>query len=219
MPNDPSFWESPEQVERFAGFEPDDRLIDLLSRRQDGRDCRALDLGCAGGRNAESLVRAGCETWALDLSAAMAAATHRRLSDLDAPAGRRHVVLRGRFDQLPLAGGCFDLVVAIGIYIQANSDAEFRAGLAETHRVLKPGGYVFVTQWSPETLPADARHVRGQQYIYASRPGETRCRLSGDELAAEMAQSGMALDGVITQRSSEHNGERRIAIVGVLRKR
>lgn len=219
MPDDPSFWESPENVEWFAGLDPDDGLLDLLASRRGTGPFRALDLGCAGGRNTESLVRAGCQTWALDLSPAMAVRTRLRFDEFAPSSGPRPFVVRGRFDQLPLRAASFDLVVAVGIYIQANSDDEFRAGLAETYRVLDTGGCAFVTQWSPRTLPADARRVEGQRYIYASQPGQTKCRPTGDELTAEMKRVGMVLNGTIAERHSVRDGEERVAIVGIFEKR
>ncbi|MGW8282257.1 MAG: hypothetical protein ACWGON_03050, partial [Gemmatimonadota bacterium] len=52
MGRDPiPFWERPEVVEKFAGREPDHRLVEWLSGRDDLEGLRVLDLGCAGGRN------------------------------------------------------------------------------------------------------------------------------------------------------------------------
>ena len=215
MPKDPSFWEAPAQVERFAALEPDELLLELLAEhRETGRSC-ALDLGCAGGRNTEALIRAGCHTVAIDLSTAMSRTTRDRLARLGASAANRPMVIRGRFNRLPLASGCFDLVVAIGIYVQADSDAELRAGLAETCRVLKPDGRVFVGMWSTQTLPEDARRVEGQRFVYASQPGETRCRLNQDELLDLMAQAGMSPDRPITTRHPIRDGRAHESLVGV----
>ena len=56
MERDPlPFWERPEIVEKFAGREPDRRLAEWLSVRDDLEGLRVLDIGCAGGRNAEYL--------------------------------------------------------------------------------------------------------------------------------------------------------------------
>jgi len=215
MPKDPSFWEGPAQVERFAALEPDELLLDLLSERRGTDRPRALDLGCAGGRNTEALVRAGCQTVAIDLSVAMSRTTRDRLAQLGASAAHPPMVIRGRFDRLPLASARFDLVVAIGIYVQADSDAELRAALAETRRVVKPDGRVLAAMWSTQTLPEDARRVEGQRFVYASQPGETRCRLNQDELLELMAQGGMFPDRPITTRHPIRDGRPHESLVGV----
>ena len=219
MPKDSAFWEEPAQVERFAGLEPDELLLELVSEHRGAQPPRALDLGCAGGRNAEALVRAGCRTWALDLSVAMTRATRDRLARLDALRSRSVPVVQGRFHRLPFADACFDLVVAIGIYVQADSDDELLAGLAETRRVLKPNGLVFVSMWSTQTLPADAERVAGQCFVYASQPGERRCRLSRDELIDLMTQAGMPPDRPVFERRPIRDGKPHVANVGVFTRR
>ncbi len=219
MPKDLPFWEAPAQVERFASLEPDNLLLELLTEHRNTDRLWALDLGCAGGRNTEALVRAGCQTVAIDLSVAMSGTTRDRLAQLGRSRTRPPIVIRSRFDKLPVASGRFDLVVAIGIYIQANSDAELCAGLSETCRVLKPGGRVFVAMWSTQTLPADARRVEGQRFVYASQPGERRCRLNQEELLDLMARTGMFPDRSITTRHPIRDGRPHESLVGVFVKR
>jgi SAM-dependent methyltransferase len=215
MPRDPSFWEDPAQVQRFAALDPDDLLLRLLQEVRGSDPFRALDLGCAGGRNAEVLLCADCETWALDLSTAMCQATRDRLGAVASSTTARSMVTRGRFAPLPFASGSFDLVVAVGVYIQAVSDAELRVGLAETHRVLKGNGRVFVAQWSTQTLPAGALRVRDQRFIYACEPGERRCRLNQAELVDLMDKAGLSLVGPITRRRPIRDGRPHESLVGV----
>jgi SAM-dependent methyltransferase len=218
MPDDPSFWEDPDTVERFASLEPDRLLTSLLTEWPRHRCFRALDLGCAAGRNTEALVRAGFETLAVDVSPAMTRRTHERLERVCPNAPTRSIVLRARFDRLPLPGDCVDLVVAVGIYIQANSDQELRAGLAETYRVLSPRGKVFVSMWSAADLPARARCVAAQRFVYAPQPGETKCRLSSHELVEVMAEVGLLPDRPLIERRSVHDGRPRFAVAGVFEK-
>jgi len=215
MPSDASFWEDPAQVQRFAALEPDELLLDLLVELRGAAPFVVLDLGCAAGRNSEALVCASCRVLAVDLSAAMTHVTRDRLARLDASSSGRSMVVRGRFDQIPVSSGSVDLVVAVGIYVQANADAELRAGLAETHRVLKPNGRVFVSMWSTQTLPPGARRVEGEQFIYAAEPGQTKCRLDRDELVDLMAEAGMSLDRPITERHPVRDGKPHVALVGV----
>src|SRR5260370_22762498 len=69
------FWESPENVARFAAREPDVRLMGLVPGFPDPDVVRVLDLGCAGGRNPDFLARRGVDVCAVDASKAVVAGT------------------------------------------------------------------------------------------------------------------------------------------------
>src|SRR5262249_40561030 len=87
----PPFWESPENVARFAAREPDVRLAELIPTYAKPRDVRVLDLGCAAGRNAVLLASKGFDVEAVDSSSAMVAKTRERLAPVlgEAEAERR----------------------------------------------------------------------------------------------------------------------------------
>jgi SAM-dependent methyltransferase len=147
-----SFWEDPEVVERFAARPPDARLVELLTGAPP--HTRVLDLGCAGGRNTEWLARAGFDVWACDSAAAMVARTRARIAPyLGEPEARRRVQQCRMDDLRPFETGAFDLVVALGIYHEATDMGEWHRALAETARVLAPGGRVLVQQFSPRSDP------------------------------------------------------------------
>jgi 2-polyprenyl-3-methyl-5-hydroxy-6-metoxy-1,4-benzoquinol methylase len=65
------FWERPETVDRFASRDPDHRLQRLIGEYGRPAAIRALDLGCAGGRNTVLLAQRGFDVRALDASSAM----------------------------------------------------------------------------------------------------------------------------------------------------
>lgn len=153
-PDADPFWSRPDVVQRFAAREPDLRLMAILDTRPASVVLRALDLGCAGGRNAEALARAGADVHALDRSAAMVKRTRSRLASV---LGEREADLRvhlGSMDDLGrFPDGRFDLVVALGVYASAGDRRTFDRTLAETARVMASGAQVLVANFSPSSQP------------------------------------------------------------------
>ncbi len=192
-----SIWEEPESVAKFAGRDPDLRLLELLDGHGDPEEVRVLDLGCAGGRNSEVLARRGFDLHALDASRAMVAHTRRRLRPL---LGERQADCRvrlGRMDDLgEFAGGCFDLVIALGIYHNAASRGEWDSALAETARVLKVGGRLLVANFTPQTdlTGKGVRRVPGESHLYDGFPSGRSFLVDQETLDAEMGRVGLGVD-------------------------
>lgn len=161
-------WERPEMVERFASRDPDVRLVKLVPGYARPGAVRVLDLGCAGGRNTVYLAGLGFNVIARDGSHAMVAETRRRLAEIlgDEEAGRR--VRHGTMDRLEgIAGGSIDLLVALGIFHQAQSETEWDAALTEAHRVLAHGGRMLVANFTDEFDPdgSGLGPVEGEPHI------------------------------------------------------
>lgn len=151
MPLDPT-WNDPERVARFAERDADHRLSALLPTYEDPAAVAVLDLGCAGGRNTALLAEAGFDVYALDAAAAMVARTRERLAAFLGEAEARRRVVEGAMTALQgLPRQQFRLVVALGIYHQATSEGEGERALAETARVVAPGGRVLVSHFAPGT--------------------------------------------------------------------
>ena len=193
MKND--FWESPENVARFAAREPDVRLVGLVSGFADPSVVRVLDLGCAGGRNADFLARRGFDVRAVDASEAMAAETRRRLASLlgDEQAKRR--VRVGRMDNLDWApDASFELVVALGVYHCAHSLPERDRALSETARVLAPRGQLLVSVFTPETdlTGRGVTPVAGQPHLYEGFESGRSVLVDASTLDSELARHGLS---------------------------
>lgn len=189
------FWESPENVERFAAREPDVRLAGIVANWPDPRAVRVLDVGCAGGRNAVFLARLGFDVQAVDASEAMVAETRRRLAPLlgEVEAARR--VRVGRMDDLAWApGASFDLVVALGVYHCAQSRAEWDRSLSETARVLAPGGRLLVSVFTPETdlTGRGIAPVPGEPHVYEGFESGRSVLVDPQTLDAELARHGLS---------------------------
>jgi SAM-dependent methyltransferase len=208
-----SFWDSPENVERFAAREPDVRLSALLAEYPEPREVRVLDLGCAAGRNAVLLAQKGFNIDALDSSPAMVAKTRERLAPiLGASAAERRVRI-GRMDDLSFApDASFDLVVALGLYHCAESRAEWDRALSESVRVLKPGGRLLVSVFTPETdlTGAGTRPVAGEPDVYTGfESGGRHVLVDAAQLDREMARFGLTpLEPTRTARPKVEVGRR-----------
>jgi len=162
------FWERREMVERFAARDPDLRLVKLAGEYGRPGAVRVLDLGCAGGRNAVHLARLGFDVIARDSSRAMVAETRKRLAEVLGAAEADRRVQAGAMDELSgIADGSIDLLVALGIFHQARSEAEWNATLREAHRVLAHGGRMLVANFTDEFDPEGTglQEVDGEPHI------------------------------------------------------
>ncbi len=217
-----SFWDSAETVERFAAREPDVRLMELLREYAEPSKTRVLDIGCAGGRNAVPLARAGFDLVALDGSPAMVEKTRERLTPiLGAEEARRRVRL-GRMNDLSFAADAsFDLVVALGIYHCAQSRVEWDRALSETARVLEPGGRALVSVFTPETdlTGRGTRAIPGEPDVYVGfESGGRHVLVDAEGLDRDMARFGLTpLEPTRTARPKLETG-RRVSANGLYEK-
>lgn len=189
-----AFWEREEQIEKFASRDPDRRLRNLLSEFDDPETEAALDLGCAGGRNAELLARTGVDVWAVDTSRAMVEETRRRLAGVLGPEEARRRVRRESMTDLSFfADGAFDLVVALGVYHNASSPEAWERALEETRRVLAAGGRLLVANFAPGTdlTGEGVEPVPATDHLYAGAPSGPLYLLAADELDTEMKRRGL----------------------------
>jgi len=207
-----SFWDSPENVARFAAREPDVRLAKLIHEYSNPSATKVLDLGCSGGRNAVLLAENGFDLEAIDASSAMVAKTRERLASiLGADEAERRTRL-GRMDDLSRFGDAtFALVVALGVYHCAQSRAEWDRALAETARVLAPAGRILVSVFTPETdLTGRGTHpVAGEPNLYQGFDSGRHFLMDAAALDREMARHGLRpLEPTRTARPKVETGRR-----------
>jgi SAM-dependent methyltransferase len=188
------FWERPEVVEQFASRAPDHRLVRLVDDYARPDLTRVLDLGCAGGRNTVLLAERGFDVWAVDASAAMVERTRARVAPVLGPDQAHLRVQHARMDDLSaFSDGYLDLVVALGVYHSAESMAEWERSVAETARVLKPGGRVLVNHFTPEVdLNGEGvRPVAGESGVYEGLADGRSVLLESDALDTAMTRHGL----------------------------
>lgn len=203
-------WNNPERVRFFAERDPDIHLLQILEEGGEPSSLRALDLGCAAGRNTEALLRAGCDTYAVDLAPAMVAAACRRVGHLWAAGTGVGRIFRADMRALPFREATFDLVVAIGIFHEASCEEDLLVSFQETRRVLNSKGRVLVSVFGVEMLPPEARPVVGQRFHYETPDGGIHCRLSQEELIEVADKTGFVPSGLLEKRCREEKGGLRV---------
>src|SRR5688500_18475938 len=84
----------------------------------------------------------------------------------------RLAVALAPMDVAPAPDRSFDLVVAHGIWNLARSAAELRRAVMEAARVARRDARLFVFTFSRHTLPAEARPVPGETFVFMEFAGE-----------------------------------------------
>jgi SAM-dependent methyltransferase len=195
-------WSAPDTVAGFAASPPNEvlmRFAGIEAAHAEGR--RAIDIGCGAGRNAVPLAQQGWHVLGTDWSSPMLSAAAARADDVGV--ARRLRLALAPMDDLPAANGGYDLVVAHGIWNLARSAAEFRRAVAEAARVARAGAGLFVFTFSRHTLPAEARPVPGEPFVFTQFSGEPQCFVTSEQLLFELASAGFTLDPAVPL--SEHN--------------
>jgi SAM-dependent methyltransferase len=217
----PNPWDHPDTVERFARRDPDHRLKELAPGYPDPAATRVLDLGCAAGRNTEPLARWGFDVFAVDASAPMVERTRARVASVLGEAEAERRVVQGRMDDLSAFGDeTFALVLALGIFQDAESYAEWSRALSEVGRVTGPGGRLLVANFSPRSKPRgqplDA--VPGERFGYVWSDGRQATLLEPDDLDAELARHGFAPEVPTVAVHAERERGFRVTVNGLYRK-
>lgn len=164
------FWDRPDIVERFADRDPDHRLRRLMDDVEDPSAFRVLDLGCAAGRNTVYLAERGVDVHAVDASEAMLTRTRDRLGDVVGPEeAERRVRWALMTDLGAYDDASFELVIALGVLHTAVSVEEWNVAISEIARVIRPGGRVLVSNFSPGSRPEGERLPRVDGSPHARR--------------------------------------------------
>jgi SAM-dependent methyltransferase len=191
------FWEDPDVVETFANRPPDHRLQGLIEKVEDPSSFRALDVGCAGGRNALYLAQARVDVHAVDTSAAMVARTRSRLAEVMGPRRAQGRVVQAPMDDLGhIADASIDLVVILGVLQSARSIGEWNEAVKEIRRVLKPGGRALVSNFDPSSQPRGRPLVKveGEPHRYVWREDQRMTLLDPARHDAAFAAQGLLPD-------------------------
>ena len=185
-------WSEAGLVSGFAQSPPNQRLLDVAAARLGGSAHRLLDIGCGAGRNAVPLLLQGWAVAAIDLSLGMLRAAQQRLA-AEAP-GRTLGLTLAPMEQLPIATGSIDFIVAHGIWNLARTTAQLRAAVREAARVARHGASLFVFTFSRATLPASDQPLPGERYVFTRFSGGPQIFVTVEELVEELAVVGFSPD-------------------------
>ena len=128
-----------------------------IVRREGGR---VLELGCGTGRVLMPIARTGVPVTGIDAAGAMLARARVRARRVDR--ARRPFIVQGDARALPFTSRHFDVVLAPYGFLQSLlDDTDLTRALAETARVLRPGG-LFGVDLVPELAewPTYRRQLR-----------------------------------------------------------
>jgi SAM-dependent methyltransferase len=212
-----AFWEQAEIVERFAHRDPDHRLRALMEERRI-RPARALDIGCAGGRNTLFLAWHRVEVHAIDASHAMLEETRSQLGRLLGEEVARERVQAGRMDNLSrFSDASFDLVVSLGVLHQAESWPEWERAVDEAARVLRPGGLLLLNEFAPGTdLTGEGMTpVDGEPHVFEGFHDGRGVLLHADTIDAELARRGLTPDEPTETAIVEMDAGQRVSVNGL----
>jgi SAM-dependent methyltransferase len=140
---------------------------------------RIVEVGAGAGRLTLELVGRGREVVAIEPARPLRQILARKLAAADH--GHRARVISGFFDDLPVAGGSADLVVACSALTPAAGHGG-EAGLAEMERACRPGGCVAIV-W-----PNHLGWLAAQGYEYVSFAGPMSAEFASPAEAVELAR-------------------------------
>jgi SAM-dependent methyltransferase len=201
-----SNWSRSSTVAGFSQSPPNATLLRFMEDERRRRPVhRLLDIGCGAGRNAAPLADAGLEVLGVDLSWSMLQAANSRPRPRP---GCLNLVL-APMEILPVRDRSFDAVVAHGIWNLARSGAQFRKAVHEAARVCRPDACLFLFTFSRNTLPAEARPIPGETFVFTEFSGEPQCFLTEDELVSELRAGGFVRDpaGPLTEYNRPRPGQ------------
>ncbi|HKL88426.1 MAG TPA: class I SAM-dependent methyltransferase, partial [Salinibacter sp.] len=132
---------------------PNDHLLRTLAAVP--VSSQILDLGCGQGRHTEALLRLGFPVHACDPRPAAVDATRKTVRDLLEEGDPETVVQVAHLDDMDYPEATFDWVVAVEAETYVSDEEDLRRLFEESRRLLKPGGWLYVTLPGGEDADAD----------------------------------------------------------------
>lgn len=158
---------------------------------------RALDLGCGTGVITVALAERGFDVVGLDHSPDMLAIAEQKLAQ---SRSSRYELMTADVRDLPFASAEFDCVTCQGLLHHLE---DIRPCVAEMARVLKPGGFFYVSEPCVNVTPlkrlgADVWHrLRPPPEVHhIDAPESVEAPIDTDRLQADLANAGLSFKSV-----------------------
>jgi SAM-dependent methyltransferase len=159
---------------------------------------RALDLGCGTGVITVSLAERGFDVVGVDHSPDMLAIAEQKLAR--SRAAGRHELMTGDVRDLPLPSNEFDCVTCQGLLHHLE---DIRPCIGELVRVLKPGGFFYVSEPCVNETPLKRvgegvwhRLRRYRENREGGIPGSVEAPIDANELHSVLMDSGLRFERV-----------------------
>ncbi len=159
------------------------RQFDRVMGSRDLRGLRALDAMCGGGQNSTYFAKRGCDITGIDISQGQTDFYRKRFPEAE--------VVCGSALDMPFEDESFDLVFTDSLH---HLPPKVNGGMAEIHRVLRPGGLFLA--WEPS---AGSVFDYARKLWYRLDPTyfeENEEAIDVDELAADNRESFDLVDCV-----------------------
>ena len=138
------------------------------------RMSRVLDVGCRAGNNTLKLRQVlgwDFDVHLLDISGPMLARAQERVAAVN---GGEVRTISSDFREAPLVDGAYDVVLAAAVLHHLRDEADWETAFAKLHRILAPGGSVWITDL--------VRHeTAAVQELMWRRDGEYLAGLGGED--------------------------------------
>lgn len=181
----PEFWDARWKAEDNARPSRYDQVVAAVTVRCLPRGARVLEGGCGRATKVKALVDSGFAATGIDFAAASVRRARTEFPGLD--------IREGDVRSLPFPAGSFDGYWSIGV-IEHFWDG-YDPILGEAHRVLRPGGLLFLTApWFSPYRRLKARRGGYERRDFASEPGDFfQFALGRDEISAALSRHGFGL--------------------------
>lgn len=133
-------YQNPQKYTYYDVFAPHNSLEEVMHWFKSMRVNRVLDLGCGMGRNFFPLLNVGFDVYGIDSSEIAIKNILAQPSKIDLS----EKVTVGAFQNLPYSDNFFDAVISIQT-LNHGYEADIIQGIKEIERVLRKGGYIFIT--------------------------------------------------------------------------
>jgi len=152
--HDELLWPSETLVRLFKGS-----YVPGLRKEYAGK--KVLDVGCGNGNNLVFMASLGLTLAGTEVSQEICELVGGRLRQIG-----YHADLRvGTNRHLPFEDNAFEFLVSWNVIHYENSESTMRAAIAEYHRVLQPGGRLFLSTTGPEhKILQDGKTLGGHRY-------------------------------------------------------